>query len=49
MQVTRLEFIRTRVTVQEKVLKESCMVRNELWEVMADLMRTAFGTPMFSG
>jgi hypothetical protein len=36
------------VTVLEKVLKELCAVRSKVWELAADLMRTAFGTPMFS-
>jgi hypothetical protein len=36
------------VTVLEEGLKELCTVRNEVWELTADLMRTAFGTPMFS-
>ena len=48
MQATRLKAIRRRVTVPEKVLKEFHMVRSEAWEVMADLVRIAFGTPMFS-
>jgi hypothetical protein len=30
------------------MLRESFMVQSEAWKVMADLMQTAFGTPMFS-
>jgi hypothetical protein len=48
VQVTGLKISRRRVTVLEKVLEELCMVRSEAWEVMADLVQTAFGTPMFS-
>jgi len=48
MQATRLKAIRRRVTVPEKVLKEFHMVRSEAWEVMADLVRIASGTPIFS-
>jgi hypothetical protein len=31
-----------------RVLREFCMVQSEVWKVMADLRRNAFGTPMFS-
>jgi len=48
MQVTRPKTTRRRATVLEKELKELCMKRSEMWEVMADLMQTVFGTPMFS-
>jgi hypothetical protein len=48
MHATMLKIIRRRVTILEKVLGELHMVRSVEWEVMADLIRTAFGTPVFS-
>lgn len=48
MQVTRLKIIWKRGTVLEKALIELCMVRSEAWEVMADPLQKAFGSPMAS-
>lgn len=33
---------------RERLLERSCMVRSEVWEVMADLVQMASGTPIFS-
>jgi hypothetical protein len=48
MQVIRLKTIRRTVTVLKKVLEELYVLRSEAWEVVTDLIRIAFGTPMFS-
>ena len=32
----------------KRLLGEACAVQSEVWEIMTDLTRMAFGTPMFS-
>jgi hypothetical protein len=32
----------------ERMFGEACVVRSEVWEVIANLKWVAFGTPMFS-
>ena len=37
-----------RLIALEKMSGEVCLVRSKVWEVVANLKRMAFGTPMFS-
>jgi len=37
-----------RLIALKRMLGEACVVQSEVWEVMGDLTRVAFGTPMFS-
>jgi hypothetical protein len=48
LRVTRLRNMYKRAGGLVRVLREFCMVQREVWKVMADLRRNAFGTPMFS-
>ena len=42
MQATRLNTIRRRVAVPEKMLKDLCVVQSKAWKVMVDLVRNSF-------
>jgi hypothetical protein len=44
----RLQIIYGRLIALGKILGEATVVQSEVWEVIADLTWTAFGTPMFS-
>jgi hypothetical protein len=37
-----------RLIALKRMLGEACVVQSEVWEVVGDLTRVAFGTPMFS-
>ena len=44
----RLQNIYGRLIALGKILGEATVEQSEVWEVIADLTWTAFGTPMFS-
>jgi hypothetical protein len=47
-QAMRLQVMYERLIALKRMLGEACVVQSEVWEVMGDLTRVAFGTPMFS-
>jgi hypothetical protein len=47
-QAMRLPIMYDRFIALKRLLGETCVVQSAVWEAMADLMRIAFGTPMFS-